>query len=360
MTTPALLDVSDLQVRYETRHGTLQAVDHVSFTLRAGETLGLVGESGCGKSSLGKAVMRLVEPAGGRIVLDGTDITHLSPAELRPLRRRFQMVFQDPGGSLDPRLHVGDALADPLKLFHDGSAADRRERVQALLQQVGLPADAAHRLPHEFSGGQRQRIAIARAIALAPDLIVCDEPVSALDVSLQAQILNLLSDLQQARGMAYLFISHDLAVVQHLADRVAVMYLGEIVEVAPRSELWRRPAHPYTQALIDAVPKMDPRHSRIADRKPLHGDLPDPFQPPAGCRFHTRCPHAFDRCRAEKPALRTVAPGHVAACHLLAGQDLRAGSVVGDAHTAPGIHHDASPRRIISLTEVRDPSAADA
>ncbi|MBS7780524.1 oligopeptide/dipeptide ABC transporter ATP-binding protein [Acidovorax sp. CCYZU-2555] len=315
MTIP-LLNVSDLEVAYPTRHGRLHAVDRASFTLQKGETLGLVGESGCGKSSLGKAIMRLLEPAGGKIALDGVDITHLGVAALRPHRRRFQMVFQDPGGSLDPRLRVGQSLEDPLRLYGLGDAAERRERVLALLQQVGLPANAATRFAHEFSGGQRQRIAIARALALDPDLVVCDEPVSALDVSLQAQVLNLLADLQQARGVAYLFISHDLSVVQHLADRVAVMYLGQIVELAPRAELWRRPAHPYTQALIDAVPVMDPRRSRIADKQPLQGDLPNPFQPPQGCRFHTRCPHVLPRCRSEAPALRSVSPGHLAACHL--------------------------------------------
>ncbi|MEC5386431.1 oligopeptide/dipeptide ABC transporter ATP-binding protein [Uliginosibacterium sp. H3] len=312
----ALLEVKDLEVGYRTQRGHMTAVDKVSFDVKAGETLGLVGESGCGKSSLGKAIMRLLEPQSGSIHLDGVDITHLSPTKLRPHRRRFQMVFQDPGGSLDPRQRIGKLIEDPLKFHEVGDKAERHQHVLALMEKVGLHPDVINRLPHEFSGGQRQRIAIARALALDPALIVCDEPVSALDVSLQAQILNLLSDLQRERSMAYLFISHDLSVVQHLADRVAVMYLGQIVEIAPRTELWKRPAHPYTQALIDAVPVMDPSKSRIADKHLLAGDLPNPFNPPSGCRFNTRCPHATDTCRSVAPALRTVAPGHVVSCHL--------------------------------------------
>lgn len=312
----ALLEVSDLAVTYRTRHGELRAVEQVSFAVERGQTLGLVGESGCGKSSVAKAVMRLVEPSAGSIRLDGVDITHLPPSQLRPLRRRLQMIFQDPGGSLNPRHRVGRQLEEPLAFHGLEDADERKRRVRDLMAQVGLAAEMAHRLPHEFSGGQRQRIAIARALALNPSLIVCDEPVSALDVSLQAQILNLLTDLQRDHKMAYLFISHDLSVVQHLADRVAVMYLGQIVEIASRAELWRRPAHPYSRALIDAVPLMDPGRSRIAARKPLAGDLPNPFSPPGGCRFHTRCSLAFEKCRTIVPSLRTVAPGHTAACHL--------------------------------------------
>ena len=317
MTAP-LLDVEELSIRYRTRRGPLQAVERVSFSVAAGETLGLVGESGCGKSSLGRAVMRLVDPAAGRIRLEGTDITALRGAALRPYRRRFQMVFQDPAGSLNPRLKVSRLIAEPLALYGIGDKAERRERVAGLMSQVGLHPETADRLPHEFSGGQRQRIAIARAIALEPSLIVCDEPVSALDVSLQAQVINLLRELQEKRRVSYLFISHDLSVVQHLADRIAVMYLGEIVEIADRREMWRHPAHPYTQALIAAVPGMDPAKKGIARAKLLPGELPNPFSPPSGCRFHTRCPLAEPRCRAHAPALREIAPGHSAACHLLA------------------------------------------
>ncbi|GAA5235184.1 dipeptide ABC transporter ATP-binding protein [Verticiella sediminum] len=336
----ALLDVDGLHVRYRTRRGLLHAVDGVSLSLQAGQTLGLVGESGCGKSSLGKAVMRLIEPAAGTIRLDGVDITHLGPAGLRPHRRRFQMVFQDPGGSLDPRQRIGRSLRTPLDLHRLGTPAQRAERVRELMLQVGLRPELADRQPHEFSGGQRQRIAIARALALNPALIVCDEPVSALDVSLQAQILNLLSDLQQRYGMAYLFISHDLGVVQHLADRVAVMYLGRIVELAPRERIWRSPAHPYTQALIDAIPVMDPRHERNAGA--IHGDLPNPFQPPAGCSFHTRCPHALPVCREQAPALREIGPGHHAACHLHGEAAGHASQIVH--FVRPAAAHEAEPR----------------
>jgi peptide/nickel transport system ATP-binding protein len=311
-----LLQVDALDVRYRTRRGVLHAVDNVGFTLRAGETLGLVGESGCGKSSLGKAIMRLVDPHSGSIRLDGVDITGLSGRRLRPYRRRFQMVFQDPSASLNPRQRVRRLIEEPLALHGLGKRAERRERVRELMHQVGLHPDLADRLPHEFSGGQRQRIAIARALALEPSLIVCDEPVSALDVSLQAQILNLLSDLQQARGVAYLFISHDLSVVQHLADSIAVMYLGQIVEIAQRASLWRNPAHPYTQALIAAVPRMDPGRNGLDKARLLPGDLPNPYAPPVGCRFHTRCPFATALCRNEAPALRNIAPGHAVACHL--------------------------------------------
>ncbi len=311
-----LLQVEDLDVRYRTRRGVLQAVDRVAFTVQAGETLGLVGESGCGKSSLGKAIMRIVDPHSGAIRLDGVDIARLGGRRLRPHRRRFQMIFQDPAASLNPRRTVGSLIEEPLALHGLGRPAERRDRVRALMAQVGLHPDLGDRLPHQFSGGQCQRVAIARALALEPDLIVCDEPVSALDVSLQAQILNLLSDLQQARGVAYLFISHDLSVVQHLADRIAVMYLGQIVEIAHRTALWRNPAHPYSRALIAAVPRMDPGRHRLDKARLLPGDLPNPYDPPAGCRFHTRCPHAMKICRERPPALTAVAPGHAVACHL--------------------------------------------
>lgn len=311
-----VLDIRDLDVRYHSARGTLHAVSAVSLHVAPGETLGLVGESGCGKSSLGKAVMRLLEPDAGSIHIQGTDITHLTARRLRPLRQAFQMVFQDPGGSLDPRQSVRDILYTPLRLTQpdlDNQAMDCQ--VSELLNLVGLSDDVAHRLPHEFSGGQRQRIAIARALAPRPSLIVCDEPVSALDVSLQAQILNLLADIQQELGMAYLFISHDLGVVQHLADRVAVMYLGRIVETGPRQQIWRNPAHPYTQALIAAAPRMDPRRGRRASDSVIEGDLPDPYQAPSGCSFHTRCPAALPVCATTPPPWVDLSEGHRVACH---------------------------------------------
>lgn len=311
-----VLDIRDLNVRYHSARGTLHAVSDVSLHVAPGETLGLVGESGCGKSSLGKAVMRLLEPDSGSIHIQDTDITHLSARQLRPLRRAFQMVFQDPGGSLDPRQSVQEILSTPLRLTRPGlEPGAMRLRVSELLKLVGLPDDVAHRLPHEFSGGQRQRIAIARALAPQPGLIVCDEPVSALDVSLQAQILNLLADLQQKLGMAYLFISHDLGVVQHLADRVAVMYLGRIVETGPRQLIWKYPAHPYTRALISAAPSMAPHRGRRDSDDVIQGDLPDPYQPPSGCSFHTRCPASLPACATTPAPWVDLGEGHEVSCH---------------------------------------------
>jgi oligopeptide/dipeptide ABC transporter ATP-binding protein len=310
-----LLAVDNLQVRYRTRHGYLKAVDGVSFGIAPGETLGLVGESGSGKSSVGKTIIRLIEPCAGTIRFAGLDITHMPARKLRPHRRRFQMIFQDPGGSLDPRQRIGRIIAEPLEFHRIGNRAGRQDRVRNLMANVGLDSELADRLPHEFSGGQRQRVAIARALALDPNLIVCDEPVSALDVSLQAQIVNLLARLQRERAVAYLFISHDLSVVQHLADRVAVMYLAKIVEVGPRAELWRRPAHPYTRALIDAVPTMERATGRVANKQLVAGEPPSPYSPPKGCRFHSRCPHAAEPCRTVEPTLREVSPGHAVACH---------------------------------------------
>jgi len=293
----------------------VRAVDGVDFTIAPGETLCLVGESGCGKSTVARLVLRLTEPTSGAIRLGGTDITRLSEAEMAPFRRRVQMVFQDPYASLNPRLRVGQIVGEPIENFETLSGPERADRVGAVLAKVGLRPEAANRYPFEFSGGQRQRIGIARALALRPDLIVADEPVSALDVSVQAQVLNLLMDLQEEFGLAFLFVSHDLAVVEHIGHRIAVMYLGHIVEVGPKDDVLANPLHPYTQALIAAAPVPDPRARR--ERLLIEGDVPSPLSPPSGCRFHTRCPFAMPRCREEVPVLREVAPGRRAACHLL-------------------------------------------
>lgn len=312
--TPLLL-IDDLAVHHRTARGTVRAVDGVSLTLRAGETLGLVGESGCGKSTLGRAILRLAEPSRGSIRLDGRELVGLSRRALRGDRRRLQMVFQDSGAALDPRWTIGALIEEPLRIHGLGSAPERRARVAQLLTDVGLPPDAAARHPHAFSGGQRQRIGIARALATEPDLIVCDEPVSALDVSVQAQILNLLHDLQDRRGVAFLFISHDLSVVEYVSDWVAVMYLGRIVETGTRDALVQAPAHPYTRALFASVPSSE-RRSHQAKTAPAD-ELPSPYAPPSGCHFHPRCPLAVARCRSETPTLRDVAgAGHRVACHL--------------------------------------------
>jgi oligopeptide/dipeptide ABC transporter ATP-binding protein len=313
-----LLEVTDLAVRY-TRpaglfgHETVEAVRGVSLRIAQGETLGLVGESGCGKSSLARAILRLVEPAAGRVTFDGTDVLGLAPAPLRVLRRRMQIVFQDPWASLNPRLTVGSAVREGLLIHRIARGAEADRRVAALLEEVGLPADSAGRYPHEFSGGQRQRVAIARALAVEPDVLICDEPVSALDVSVQAQVLNLLADLQQRRRLAMLFVSHDLAVVRHLAPRVAVMYLGRIVEEGPAERVLRASLHPYTQALLSAAPVPDPRAPRT--RVALTGEPPAPAREPSGCAFHPRCPHpAKDEvCATERPGL--AGHEHRAACH---------------------------------------------
>ncbi|MBB5509176.1 ABC transporter ATP-binding protein [Paraburkholderia atlantica] len=313
-----LLEVDRLSVRYTTRRGVLSAVDGLSLQLRRGETLGLVGESGCGKSSLGKSIVHLIEPAEGTVRLDGQDLGALSQRQRLPWRRRMQMVFQDPLSALDPRKTVRRSLTLPLEVHRVGTPAERRERVDALLHQVGLAATLAERMPHELSGGQRQRVNIARALSVNPDVLICDEPVSALDVSLQAQVLNLLSDLQRERGIACLFISHDLAAVGYLADRIAVMYLGQIVEILPREALWRHAAHPYTQLLIDSIPA---RGARLA--APSAAELPDPYAPPRGCRFQQRCPHAKSLCGEQPPELIPLGGAHAVACHLY-GREARA------------------------------------
>jgi oligopeptide/dipeptide ABC transporter ATP-binding protein len=307
----ALLSVSDLTTHFQTTGGALRAVDGVSLEVKRGETVGLVGESGCGKSTLGKSIMRLVDPTGGRIEFDGTDITVLDRRRLKAVRRSVQMIFQDPFASLNPRHTIGDILTAPLKVHGIGTKVERRAIVADILARVGLPKDSIGRYPHEFSGGQRQRIGIARALILNPELVICDEPVSALDLSIQAQILNLLVEMKRQLGLSYLFISHDLSVVRYFADRVLVMYLGRIVESADNATLWSSPKHPYTRALIEAVPDA----SRRRHAAPIHGDLPSPQNVPSGCRFHTRCPLATEICRAQEPEFRALAPGHKVACH---------------------------------------------
>ncbi len=325
MTTPpgvaaALLEVRGLCKHFPTQHGWLgrsqlvRAVDGVSFSIAEGETLGLVGESGCGKSTTGKLILRLQDPTAGEILWNGRPIHNLSQTELRPVRRELQAVFQDPYASLNPRIRAAEIVAEPLRNYEAMSSAQARERVASLFERVGLRPDQMVKYPFEFSGGQRQRLGIARALSVQPRLIVCDEPVSALDVSVQAQVINLLMDLQQQFNLSYLFIAHDLAVVEHISHRVAVMYLGRIVEIAPKRTIFTSPQHPYTEALLDAVPVPDPLVRK--NRRVLTGDVPSPINPPPGCHFHTRCPYAEERCRIESPPMREVAPGQFVACHL--------------------------------------------
>ncbi len=326
---PALLEVSNLVKHYPVRSGilrrkvgTVHAVDGVSFTVGVGETLGLVGESGCGKSTVARSILRLVEPTSGSIALNGLDITHLGKSELRRHRRSMQIIFQDPFASLNPRMTAGDIVGEPLSVHGMAMGNEKRKRVAELFEQVGLRPDQMHNYPHQFSGGQRQRICIARALSLGPSLIVCDEPVSALDVSIQAQVMNLLIDLQRKHEFSYLFIAHDLAVVAHISHRVAVMYLGRIVELAEKRELFANPRHPYTQALLASVPVANPKTKRL--KALIEGDVPSPINPPSGCAFHTRCRYVMDRCRIETPKLTETGSQHKVACFLNEGTGRKA------------------------------------
>ena len=319
-----LIEVRDFVKHFPIRKGVfggasgqVHAVDGLSFRIGERETLGLVGESGCGKSTTGKLILGLAAPTSGEVHWRGRRVDGLSAGDMRPVRRELQAVFQDPYASLNPRMRAADIVAEPIRNFESVPAPELRERVAGLFARVGLRADQMEKYPYEFSGGQRQRLGIARALAPNPKLIVCDEPVSALDVSVQAQVLNLLMDLQEEFGLSYLFVAHDLAVVEHISHRVAVMYLGKLVELADRRALFESPQHPYTEALLSAVPVPDPKLRR--ERILLRGDVPSPVNPPAGCRFHTRCPYVMERCRQEEPAVREVRPGHFAACHLRGG-----------------------------------------
>jgi oligopeptide transport system ATP-binding protein len=320
----ALLDVKDLVMHFpltrgiiiQRKVGAVQAVDGVSFDVKPGETLGLVGESGCGKSTTGRAILQLYKPTSGEVIFKGKDLTKLNSGDMRKMRRHLQMIFQDPYASLNPRMTVGNIVSEPMQIHNLVPKKERTQRVQELLETVGLNPYFANRYPHEFSGGQRQRIGIARALAANPDFIVADEPVSALDVSIQAQIVNLLEDLQERFGLTYLFIAHDLSVVKHISDRVAVMYLGKIVEMADRNELYADPLHPYTKALLSAVPIPDPVIEKRRERIILSGDVPSPINPPSGCHFHTRCPYAMEVCRQVDPILADQGNGHRVACHL--------------------------------------------
>ena len=333
-----LLEVEGVKMHFPITRGvvfqkqvaSVKAVDGVSFTVKRGETLGIVGESGCGKSTLARCILRLLEPTGGSILLEGQDITHLSRKQMRPLRREMMMVFQDPYASLNARKRVGFTIAEPLELNNIGSPAGRKRRAQELLEVVGLNPEHYNRFPHEFSGGQRQRIGIARALAVNPKLIVCDEPVSALDVSVQAQILNLLKDLQNEFGLTYVFIAHDLNVVRHISDRVLVMYLGKVVEIATDTDLYQHPRHPYAGALLSAVPIPNPKLGRLRRSIVLEGDVPSPVNPPDGCRFHPRCPRFVEgTCDVEEPLLRNFGEMHEAACHFplerwpMSGEEMR-------------------------------------
>ena len=317
-----LLEVKNLQKHFPIKSGLLQrttgwvkAVDDISFHIYEGEAFGLVGESGCGKTTAGRTILRLIEPTGGSVVFNDVDVATIPKNELKQMRQEMQIIFQDPYSSLDPRMPVGESIAEGLRIHTDMSAEERYDLVVQMLTRVGMRADHARRYPHEFSGGQRQRIGIARALAVNPKFIVCDEPVSALDVSIQASVLNLLEELQEDFGLTYLFIAHNLSVVEHFSDRVGVMYLGKMAEMAAREDLFKNPLHPYTQALMSAIPIPDPKQRK--KRIILEGDVPSPINPPSGCRFHTRCPLAFDRCKVEEPVFKDYGDDHFAACHLL-------------------------------------------
>ncbi|MGG6292886.1 ABC transporter ATP-binding protein [Leptolyngbya sp. AN02str] len=324
--TETLLRIRDLKVHFpifqgivfQRRTGWIKAVDGLNFDIYKGETLGLVGESGCGKSTTGRAILQLQRPTAGEVWFNDTNLVELEGERLRQTRQRMQMIFQDPYASLNPRIPVGDTIAEPLEIFGLAAGQTKRDRVLELLDVVGLNADVMGRYPHEFSGGQRQRIVIARALAVNPDFIVCDEPIAALDVSIQAQVVNLMQSLQESLGLTYLFIAHDLSVVRHISDRIAVMYLGKLMELADRISLYENPQHPYTQALLSAVPIPDPALEATRQRIVLEGDVPSPSNPPGGCPFHTRCPYVEPRCRIEEPAFRQIAPEHFVACHLVA------------------------------------------
>ena len=324
-----LLEVQGLKKYFPIRGGILRrvvghvkAVDDVSFSVKKGETFGLVGESGCGKSTTGRTILRLLEPTEGKVLFDGVDVASLSTRQMQKTRRDLQMVFQDPFASLNPQMTVGELIEEPMKVHNLYSPEERKKKVIELMETVGLDPVYQQRYPHEFSGGQRQRIGIARALSLKPKLIIADEPVSALDVSIHSQVLNLLQDLQKEFGLTYIFIAHDLSVVKHISDRVGVMYLGRMVEIAPKNELYNNPAHPYTEALLSAVPIPNPRLKR--ERIVLQGDVPSPANPPSGCAFHPRCPKAFDRCKVERPQLQDMGNGHYVACHLFANEESKA------------------------------------
>lgn len=319
-----LIEAKNLQKFFDVSKGFfkqhkiyVQAVDDVSFEIKQGETLGLVGESGCGKSTTGRTIIKLYEPTGGQLLYDGQDITKLKKSEIMPFRKKMQMIFQDPYASLDSRMTIGDIIAEPFEIHKlCSSKAEIKERIENLLDAVGLNPDHAARYPHEFSGGQRQRIGIARALAVEPEFIICDEPISALDVSIQAQVVNMLEDLQHERGLTYLFIAHDLSMVKHISDRIGVMYLGKLVELTTSDELYAHPAHPYTQALLSAIPVPDPKIAKANQRILLKGDVPSPINPPSGCRFRTRCSKAMDICAKEVPEFKEISPNHFCACHL--------------------------------------------